>query len=294
MGREGIGAAANAAVGHRADTVVGVSARFDRDTAVTAAPDGHLEATMSPGWWIERGPNGGYVAAVILRALSTAVEDPTRTPRSFTVHYLAPPAEGPVRIEVQTERTGRMLTFVSGRVEQDGRLIATAQAAFAPPLPGVEFCDLQPPDGLPPDAIEPMVMPPGAPVIPLRERYEMRWAVGSLPFSGAPQAVAGGWIRLRPEEGTRPADHILIAALTDAWMPPVFTRVDTPMAVPTIDLTIHFRSPIPPDVGAWYLVVFRSQMATDGFVEEDGEVWSADGRLLAHSRQLAVLLPRPG
>ena len=66
------------------------------------------------------------------------------------------------------------------------------------------------------------------------------------------------------------------------------------MAVPTIDLTIHFRSPIPPVVGAWYLVVFRSQMATDGFVEEDGEVWSADGRLLAHSRQLAVLLPRPG
>ena len=71
-GPEGIGAAANAAVSRRADTVVGVRSRFDRDTAVTALPDGRLEATMSPGWWIERGPNGGYVAAVVLRALSTA------------------------------------------------------------------------------------------------------------------------------------------------------------------------------------------------------------------------------
>ena len=271
-----------------------VSSRFDRNTAVTVLPNGTVEATMSPGWWIERGPNGGYVAAVILRALYTGVDDLSRTPRSFTVHYLAPPAEGAVQIEVITERTGRMLTFVSGRVRQGDRLIATAQAAFAPPLPGVEFCDLLPPDVVSPDMIKPMVMPPGAPQIPLRQRYEQRWAVGSPPFSGAPQAVAGGWIRLNPDEGLRLGDHLLVAALSDAWMPPVFSRIDTPMAVPTVDLTIHFRSPIPPVEGDWYLVVFRSQMAIDGFVEEDGEVWTSDGRLLAHSRQLAVLLPQPG
>jgi acyl-CoA thioesterase len=271
-----------------------VSSRFDHDTAVTVLPDGTVEANMSQGWWIERGPNGGYVAAVILRALYTGVEDLSRTPRSFTVHYLSPPTEGPVQIEVRTERTGRMLTFVSGRVSQGDRLIATAQAAFAPPLPGVEFCDMQPPDVVPPDAIEPMVMPADGPQIPLRDRYEQRWAVGSPPFSGAPQAVAGGWIRLNQDEGARLGDHLLVAALSDAWVPPVFSRINTPMAVPTVDLTIHFRSPIPPDAAAWYLVVFRSQMAIDGFVEEDGEVWSADGRLLAHSRQLAVLLPRPG
>jgi len=35
---------------------------------------------------------------------------------------------------------------------------------------------------------------------------------------------------------------------------------------------------MPPGDAGWFLVVFRSQMAADGFVEEDGEVWSADGR----------------
>ncbi|HKA05041.1 MAG TPA: thioesterase family protein, partial [Acidimicrobiales bacterium] len=118
--------------------------------------------------------------------------------------------------------------------------------------------------------------------------------IGGPPFSGASQAVAGGWIRLNPSEGTRAVDHVLVAALTDAWMPPIFTRVDARMGVPTIDLTIHFRAPLPAGEAGWFLVLFRSQMAADGFVEEDGEVWSADGRLLAHSRQLAVLLPAAG
>jgi acyl-CoA thioesterase len=267
-----------------------VTARFDRDTTLTRRDDGRLEGRIDHGWWIERGPNGGYVAAIVLRALTEAVGDPARTPRSFTVHYLAPPVEGPVELEATVERQGRQLTFVSARMRQGDRLLATAQGAFAVPMPGVEFCDVQPPDVPGPEEFEPMRMPPDAPAIPLRDRYESRWAIGAPPFSGAPHAVAGGWIRLTEY---RPGDHLLLAALTDAWMPPIFSRVAERVAVPTVDLTVHFRAPLDPATGddEWFLVVFRTQMAADGFVEEDGEVWSRGGRLLAHSRQLAVLLP---
>ncbi|MGH2737093.1 MAG: hypothetical protein ACRDKZ_16060 [Actinomycetota bacterium] len=41
------------------------------------------------------------------------------------------------------------------------------------------------------------------------------------------------------------------------------------------------------------LAIFRSEVAHDGFFVEDGEMWSADGRLLAESRQLAVMLRAP-
>jgi acyl-CoA thioesterase len=274
-----------------------MGARFDDDTAIAAFDDQpqtagsssrRWTARMDRGWWIERGPNGGYVAAVVLRALAAAVADPTRTPRSLTVHYLSPPAEGPVEIDTTVERSGRSMTFVTGRLRQGDRLLAIAMAAFAPPIAGPEFSDLSPPEVPPPEELPPTVMPPGSPHVEMRDRYEMRWAIGAAPFSGGAKAVSGGWIRLADP---RPADHLLVAALTDAWMPPLFSRLQERLGVPTIDLTVHFRAPLdtpPPE--DWFLVVFRSQMAADGFVEEDGEVWSRDGRLLAHSRQLAITL----
>jgi hypothetical protein len=41
------------------------------------------------------------------------------------------------------------------------------------------------------------------------------------------------------------------------------------------------------------LGVFRSTASAGGFFEEDGELWSPDGTLLAQSRQLALMLPMP-
>ena len=130
----------------------------------------------------------------------------------------------------------------------------------------------------------------------MRRRYEQRWAIGAPPFSGSTEALAGGWIRLAPGEGSdehdapAPVDEVTLVAMADAWLPPIFSRLSTPAAVPTVDLTVHLRGPIPPDQDDWVLVVFRSSVASDGFIEEDGELWSRDGTLLAQSRQLAVFL----
>ena len=51
--------------------------------------DGRIDG----GWWIERGPNGGYIAAVVMRGFPAEVADPDRHARSLTVHYLAPARE---------------------------------------------------------------------------------------------------------------------------------------------------------------------------------------------------------
>lgn len=261
--------------------------RFATDTAVTPLGDHRYAAAIDPGWWVVRGPNGGYLAALVLRAITTDVADPARRPRSFTVHYLRPPHEGAVELTVQPERVGRTTTVVTARMLQDGKLTALAVAALGLDRPGPEFAHLPMPDAPGPDDLSPPPKPPTD--IPLRARFEMRVAIGRPPWNPEPatQAVTGGWIRLAEPETL---DAHVVAALTDAWFPAVFTTTKRPLGVPTVDLTIHFRDE-PPPAHDWCCVRFVSRHGSGGFLEEDGEIWSRDGRLLAQSRQLALAVP---
>ncbi len=122
---------------------------FDLDTAIQDLGDGRFGAEMSERWWVERGPNGGYVAAVILRAIQAAAAL-KRAPRSLTVQFPRAPVAGPVEIAVKTERQGRTVTFLSARMEQQGKLQATALAVLADDLDASGFAELQMPDVEPP------------------------------------------------------------------------------------------------------------------------------------------------
>ncbi len=57
---------------------------------------------------------------------------------------------------------------------------------------------------------------------------------------------------------------------------------------------MQYPPSLPGARGEWALGVFRTNHAADGYASEDGELWSADGELLALSRQLRrILAPRP-
>jgi acyl-CoA thioesterase len=268
---------------------------FDRETAVRPLGDGRYESRLDRAWWVHRGPNGGYLAAIVLRSLTEAVGDAERSPRSLTVHYVAPPAEGALDVATTIERAGRSLTSCSARLTQDGKLIGLALGAFSKARPGPEFADLRPPAAPPPDECEVADVPTDDPFIPdIAMRWENRIVRGGFPLEGTGEAVITRWIRL--PEG-RVVDGLVAAAITDAVIPAVFGRVEEQIIVPTVDLTIHFRSSLPladakPD--DYVLADFRTNVVAEGFLEEDGQIWSRDGVLLAQSRQLAAILPMPG
>jgi acyl-CoA thioesterase len=265
---------------------------FDRETAVRSLGDGRYEANLDRAWWVHRGPNGGYLAAIVLRALSEAVGDAVRAPRSLTVHYAAPPAEGALDIATVIERAGRSLTTCSARLTQDRKLIGLALGAFSTARPGPEFADVRPPDAPPPEESRVVEAPRDDPSIPaIAFRWDNRVVRGGMPGEPTGEAVTTRWIRL-PEGHV--VDGLVAAAITDAAVPAVFGRVDEPIVVPTVDLTIHFRSSLPmPGAQAddYVLADFRTNVAAEGFLEEDGEIRSRDGVLLAQSRQLAAVLP---
>lgn len=265
-----------------------MTTQFDNETAVTRLDAETFTTEIDQSWWVAFGPNGGYLAAIILRTMHQALADEAWQPCSLTIHYTAAPAVGACQVITRIERKGRALATLSARLTQGDRLCALALAAFSLPREStVTFAERKMPDVLPPDQLAPMALLETLPAF--TTRFDYRWAIGDPPFSGSARARAGGWIRLAEP---RLIDSLLVAASLDCWVPAVFARLTQLEAVPTIDLTIHFRARLPlPDAGTqdFALGVFTSQFATGGFLEEDGELWSANGVLLAQSRQLAIL-----
>jgi acyl-CoA thioesterase len=271
---------------------------FDRDTAVLLERGSERERTfaaeISPEWRAGRGPHGGYLAAMLLRALVETVADPLRSPRSLTIHYPRAPEPGPVEIRTAVEREGRSLSTLSARMEQDGQLMALALAAFSVPWRGAaEISGLAPPRVAPADLerrsgdFTDRELPPFVRHLLIQPRI----GVTASQDPRAPMEV-GAWLGLAEP---RPVDALALAFYSDALVPAPFARIIEPAVAPTIDLTVHFRTAMPrfaePDPDELCLVRTTTRVIHEGFFEEDGVVWAADGTVLAQSRQLAILLP---
>lgn len=264
---------------------VAAPADFSEDTAVEELGGGRFAATIREAWSGPPGPNGGYVAALILRAIRARVGDPERQPRSLTVHYLRPPQEGEIEISVEIERAGRTATTCSARMIQGGKVTCLALCVLSAEFESAADWSTPPPEVPDPGELEPI----DASFLPPRifDQLELRPTFGGVPFTGT-EGQAGGWVRTRLPV---PMEPELIAMYSDCWWPAPFARLEAPVLAPTLDLSIHFRGRRPEGDREQVLARFTSSTSALGFFEEDGELWSADGTLLAQSRQLALIRP---
>jgi hypothetical protein len=263
---------------------------FAELTAVTPLGPDEYGATVDENSWIVRGPNGGFLAALVVRAVEhrlSGLDGPVRAPRSITLHYPAVPENGDALVRTRVVRVGRSLATVTAEVVQGDRVSVSALVACSPAWRGGEWADNPMPDVSSRVSV-PLIdrqMP-----LPFMQWWEQRPAIGPPLFGGGDRAETGGWLALN--DGG-PYDAATVAAMTDAWPPAAFTRTTEPMGAPTVDLTIHLRTALPSPslpAGEAALVRFTSSTAQDGFFEEDGTIWAPDGTLLAQSRQLAILL----
>jgi Thioesterase-like superfamily len=282
-------AAAPAAIG---------DSEFDRDTAVTARPGepGTYDSVLSAGWTIVSAVNGGYLLAMAGRALRDAL--PHADPITITAHYLTASQPGPAVIRTQVVRTGRTMSTGQASLFQrdaDGReverlrviagygdldaLPAEVRTTATPPsMPGYDQC---PDSGGGPYA----GAVPGS--TSLLERLDLRldpatagWAVGAP--SGAGEIRA--WFGLA--DG-RDHDPLSLLLAVDA-LPPTAFDLGLKGWTPTLELTVHLRRRPAPGL---LRVALVTRNLAGGLLEEDSEVWDADDRLVAQSRQL-VRAPR--
>jgi len=263
-----------------------VTFAFDFATAVRKTAEGHYNAEVLPGWDIMGNANGGYLFALAGRAMLD--HSGRRDPFSVTAHYLAPVKAGPIAVEVDTVKTGKLLTTMNASIVVDGRVAVRFLGAYgeAAQVTDRQFVTANPPELPPFEACVPRNDDGTAMPVEFANRFDSRIHPDDTAFlrgetNGA--AVMRGWFDFG--DG-RPIDTLSLLTIADSFAPPVFNVPVSKAWVPTIELTVHVRA-VP--VGTRVACVFRSRVIQGGLTEEDGEIWDEAGNLVAQSRQLALL-----
>ena len=264
-----------------------VTSPFERSVAVSGG-EGRYLAQLDTVWNGPVAPNGGILAATMLRAAEAELGAGAPPPRSISAQFLDAPGPGEAALEVEVLRRGKRVSFCEVRMRQAGTLTCTATVVFSSGRSNaVELT--APPPALPSRsaAHEPdFTLADSFP--PVFRQLRVQPTEGPTVFSGGSEARTGGWISIRGDDA--PLDAARLTALCDLWWPAVFTMLEAPAAVPTLQLTVHLRRTGPPVHGPAF-ARFVTVRALEGHIEETGELWSASGELLAQSQQLALFIP---
>jgi hypothetical protein len=256
--------------------------KFDEATQAIRIDETTYDVCLDPGYSIGGPLNGGYLMAVVLRAV---VDDsPFEHPVSTTSQFLKAPVPGPAQVRVERLKAGRTAAFTRATLVQDGvahieSLVTTATLGEAEPLysdmpayvmPAPEEC-LKLPDPKPESG-----MTLNAQVELLFDPPSIGWLKGGP--TGKPESRA----YFRMTEPQDP-DPFVLALAVDA-LPPVVFSAGLRGWAPTVDLTWHLRAlPAPGRL----TLIGSGRLISNGWFDEEVEAWDSAGRLVAQSRQLA-------
>jgi acyl-CoA thioesterase len=267
------------------------------DTAVVPQGEPGRYRSRLSGDWAIWGPNGGYLAAVALRAAG-ALAAPR--PASFMCHFLGVAQFADVELQVTPLRVAKRAESVRVAMTQDGQPILEAlvwtvaddleglahDVAPMPAVPGPE--ELAPVEELRPD--EPARFPFWANIEQRALDFVADW--DNRP-AGDPEFQ--GWFRFRPDEVFADpfVDAGRLAVLVDTLQWPAAARGyaerDLQHVAPSIDLACRFHRPA--QHAPWLFVRAQSPVADGGLVAGTASVWGADRRILASGGQ--QMLARP-
>ena len=246
--------------------------------------------TVPPTWAQGRAAFGGLMAAMVYEAMRLKLPD-DRPVRSLAISFVAPAAaDVPIRFEVDVLREGKAVSTLLGRAVQEGQVVTLVQGNFGAGRPSVVNIPAQPAFAMKPLQQAAPELPYIRGVTPEFMRHvALRWAVGGLPFSGNDSRQMGGWVRLRDiTDEALNVSHLL--ALVDAWPPSLLPYLKQPAAGSTLTWTIEFIQPTPTlSTLDWCRYCVETEHARDGYGHAAAALWSAEGELLALSRQTVTV-----
>jgi acyl-CoA thioesterase len=262
---------------------------FDDATRV-AAGDSRWSGHTSEDYWAFVGPFGGVTAATMLRAI---MEHPQRSgdPLALTVNFCAPIAQGPFDLDVRLIKANRSTQHWSVELTQGGTEVATfATAVFAVRRPSWSHQPAQPPKAPPFEQMRPY--PKSSLKMSWVRQYDFRFVEGEPSFYGTPaasplDAYSKQWIS---DHTPRQVDMLSLMSMSDAFFGRIFHAKRALVPFGTVSLTTYFHAAVE-DLAAEdttrVLAVADAKIFNRSYADQNGELWSPNGRLLATTTQIA-------
>ncbi len=270
---------------------------FAADTEVVGS-DGRYRATLSSDWEIW-GPNGGYVAAIALRA--AGAESRFARPASFTGQFLSVAKFEEVDITGEVVRSTRVADSLLVRMSQGDRPVHIALVWTIDEIDGLVHDAAPMPDVPMPaelkSAEELHVMDDARPRFVFWENIEQRpldW-IERWDEREPGEPKFRGWCKFRPraafDDPYVDAARSLLLLDTMGWPAAIRAHAEPlEFFAPSLDVSVQFHRLAPGS--EWIYVEAVSPVGADGLVGTGGRAWSEDGLLLASAG--AQLVCRPG
>jgi acyl-CoA thioesterase len=268
------------------------------DTAVEGR-DGRYSANLTRDWEIW-GPNGGYVAAIALRA--AGAHSRFDRPASLVGHFLGVgDFDRPLEIETTSLREAKRAESIRVSMTQAGQPIFDAMVWSVGDVSGLEhdyapMPEVPDPETVPSNAERIAARGDAPSPVPVRSNFDARQPNWIDDWENRPPGdpAASGWYRFLPtstfDDPWVDACRTVILLDTMGWPAACGQHVRPEFYAPSIDLSVGFHRRRPEE--PWLFVDAFAASAAGGLIGCETRVWAKGGTLLGVGA--SQLLCRPG
>ncbi len=260
---------------------------------LTKASENIFSFTPDSRYFVGNTPHGGYLLALMNKALSSVLNHPSSI--NSNVYYLDRTDPKPAELHVEVIRTSRGTSMGQVRLMQDGRLTCLFSAlcsdfqymkgysGLKTPLPEIM-------NSVPEDQFKVMnyenlkagSTPSFIQQLEMSVHPDHAWWDRDISMDVA-EARCSAFLELKGGA----ADTFVLSYLADILPPVVQNKYGSLGWVPTLTLTCNIRQL--PKTNRLFIDGLAKDIS-NGYFEQDCNIWDMDGNLVATSRQLAKIL----
>ena len=267
--------------------------QFQSALNLTKASENIFSFTPDSRYFVGNTPHGGYLLALMNKALSSVLNHPSSI--NSNVYYLDRTDPKPAELHVEVIRTSKGTSMGQVRLMQDGRLTCLFSAlcsdfqymkgysGLKTPLPEIM-------NSVPEDQFKVMnyenlkagSTPSFIQQLEMSVHPDHAWWDRDISMDVA-EARCSAFLELKGGA----ADTFVLSYLADILPPVVQNKYGSLGWVPTLALTCNIRQL--PKTNRLFIDGLAKDIS-NGYFEQDCNIWDMDGNLVATSRQLAKIL----